>query len=474
MKAKNNKVIYLVQIKENALSVVKCLLSNAHKRNFTDLEVETIETALDTKKLGEKLNQILRKLGYNNNPVIVSLLRSQATLRYLKVPTQEPAEIERIISLQASHYLPYPANELITGYQIIATDREGYSEVNLVIVHKNAIEHYIKVFAEINIKNIKIILSSYGLTNLLSYIEPGETQVTMAVDIALPRVELAIIERDRLLFSRSFNIAQKEQNWQNVLVEEINKTKDAYLKEISRKEPNKIVLVGATKNFGKLAEILGKQLALPIQELSYWDKIKVSEKFLNRIPALDDSLAALTGLGLKDIPDSLNLLPQNIKEVSKKTLQRQEIFRQSAFIFCILLILGLGVAKNLHNKEMYLKLLRGELKKIEQEAKSLEEIEKRFAYLENRLQKRPSSLDILYEIHQNIPAQISLINFIYEEDNQVSLHGQAPELNSVFDFVSRLEKSATFKNFNIKVRYATKKKIQSQEVIDFEIACIKK
>jgi hypothetical protein len=474
MKPKNSKVIFLVQIKETTFSLVKCLANNAYKKEFVDLESAVIEAPLDTKKTKEIFNQALKKLGYSNNPIIALLPRSQVTLRYLKVPAQTAEEIERIISLQACRYLPYPANELITGYQVIATDKQGYSEVNLVIVHKDVVERYVNILAEINSKNIRIILSSYGLVNLLSFIQPREIQAAILLDIDLPRVELAISAEGKLLFSRSFNISQKNQEWQSLLVDEIKKTKDAFEKEIPNKEPGRLILITAAKNISDTKELLSKELALAVEELSYWDKINASQKFLSRLTTAEGSLAALIGLGLKDIPDTLNLLPQNIKDVSKKTLQRQEAFRQIALALCVVLIFGLGIAKNFINKEQYLKKLKGELKKVEQEARSLEEIEKRFAYLGSRLQRKPSSLDILYEIHQNIPAQISLINFIYEEENQVNLHGTAVQLSLVFEFVSKLEKSTAFNNFNIKVRYATKKKVQSGEIIDFEIACIKK
>ena len=73
-----------------------------------------------------------------------------------------------------------------------------------------------------------------------------------------------------------------------------------------------------------------------------------------------------------------------------------------------------------------------------------------------------------------MPGGASLISLTYEQDKHVILHGQASELSRVFEFVARLEKSAVFKNFNVKVRYATKKRIQAGEIIDFEILCTKR
>lgn len=474
IKPKNKKAIFICQFTENFLKVIKCQLSHGSKREFADLGLEEIPPDLDSKKLSERLSRIFKKLEYNNNPVIVSLPRYQVTCRYLNVPAQIPAEIEKIVNFQASKYLPYPANELITGYQIVSTDRGGYSNINLVIAHKDIIERYIKAFGELNIKNIAIVLSSYGLCNLYHYIEPQEIQPTIIIDIDLLQVEIAIVSGKKLLFSRSFKINRQQQNWQDILVEEINKTKDAYLKEIQDKEPSRIIVVGSVKDSQELGEILKRDIILPIIPLSYWEKITASENFLNNIVKIDNSLVNLVGLGLKEIPESLNLLPQGIKEQARKIFQVKERLRIILFILGIILIWGLGIAKNLDNKARYLKQLKIELSKIEKEAKPLGELVKRFEFLESQLQKKPSSLDILYELYQIIPSQISLINFTYEEDNQVVLRGNTLELQFVFDFVSQLEKSSVFKHFNVKVRYATKKRIPTGEVVDFEIICAKK
>jgi hypothetical protein len=66
------------------------------------------------------------------------------------------------------------------------------------------------------------------------------------------------------------------------------------------------------------------------------------------------------------------------------------------------------------------------------------------------------------------------VSLSYEEANEIVLRGQAPELNAVLTFAGQLEKSVAFKKFNIKVRFATKKKIEGIELLDFEIVCTKK
>ena len=137
-------------------------------------------------------------------------------------------------------------------------------------------------------------------------------------------------------------------------------------------------------------------------------------------------------------------------------------------------MLGLCIAKNLDNKTLYLKRLKLELNKIANDAQPLEEIEKRLKIISGRSRKELSSLDLLSDLYRLLPAQLSLVNFNYEEDKQVILKGEAPELNLVFALIADLEKAEAFKSFDIKVRYATERNTAAGKVIDFEVLCVKK
>lgn len=458
--------LFILQITENRLRVVKCLIANGNKCEFLALEEENMPSDAADKAVIEKAGHLLKKLGYSREAVVVCLPRAQATCRYIKIPTHSFAEIEKIFSLQAPRYLPYPAEELITGYQVISKEKDGYSNINLIIAHKSAIERYIKIFEELKVINPKIILSSYGLANLCQRAGPEENNILMIVDIDQQQIEVALTCKKKLLFSRAFKFSGA------VISDEINKTRDAYLKETGGRAPDKIIVTGisSSKDF---IPVLSRDTGITAEALSY-DKLGLADNLLNKALTYGSSFASVIGLGLRDLDDSLNLLPAQVKDGVKKIGRQKEALRISGFICAIILVLALAAAKNLDNKRIYLKQLKTEIAEISSEAKPLEEIENRLEFIKERSKKGVSGLDILYELQKEMPGGASLISLTYEQDKHVILHGQASELSRVFEFVARLEKSAVFKNFNVKVRYATKKRIQAGEIIDFEILCTKR
>ncbi len=466
MKAKKEKTIFLCQLSEGALSVIKCAPLRNGTSKFGELEIEALAGDREDKELPEKINKAFKKAGYNNEAIILSLPRSQATCRYLKIPSTSPQEIEKILYLQAGLYLPYRPEELITGYQIISTDKEGYAEVNLVVVRRGLIERYLEILRRLKPRNFSIVLSSYGLVNLYNYINPEEADVAMALDINPTQAELVIIAQKKLIFSRAFKINQEEPQWKDIFLEEVNKTIEVYTKDNARLPLNRIVIFGENKNLQDLIETLSKRFSLPVESLSYGQRFNLAE--------LSISLANLIGMGIGEMPDSLNLLPGELKEAARRVSGRKEKIQLVASVAVIICIFALGVSRNMDNKSRHLRELKTELSKVSQEAKPLEELMDRLEAMKKRNQKESSNLDIIYGLYQTVPSQISLTSLDYQDNGTMILRGQTAELSSVFAFVSQMEKSDVFKGFNIKIRYATKRRAASGEITDFEILCRKK
>ncbi|MBI4706490.1 MAG: PilN domain-containing protein [Candidatus Omnitrophica bacterium] len=465
------KTVFVCQLSDTVLKVIKCLRTGI-KKQVLGVEVEKLPPGIDDKNISVRLGILLKKLSYNNDPFIIVLARQNVTCRYLKVPTHIPAEIEKIVGLQASRYLPYPSEELVTGFEVVSVDKTGYSDINAIIVHKNVVERLLNIAAASNIRKPSLILSSFGLCNFAYYFNPKETSPIMAIDLDKNFVEIVVVSCGKMFFSRSFQMPEQEDKWQNVFAEEFNKSKSAYFKEVGGSEPVKYIVSGTKDSIFAVSGYLKEALNLNVQQISNID-IPAQPALINDLSLMGISLSSLVGLGINEIPQSINLLPKALKDKARKALELSDRIKLTLGILAIVFIFSLGLAKNINNKTIYLQKLKAELAKISNEAKPLEEIDKRFKLLEGRSRIKMSSLDLLYELSQNLPESVNLLSFTYEEGNQAVLRGQSKDLNSVFNFMNKLEKAPVFKQFNIKLRYVTQKKLQSGDVVDFEIICAK-
>ncbi|MBU1727132.1 MAG: pilus assembly protein PilM [Candidatus Omnitrophica bacterium] len=462
--------VFVCQFSEGALKIVKIAPSKIKTAKVIDFSFDKLSAQPEDKAVF----QSLKKLGYDGQPIIVCLPRQYATLRFIKIPSQSNEEIDRIAKLQSSHYLPYAVSELITGFQVFSTDKSGYSDVNLVIVQKEIIDKTVDSFKGLKQKSLKIILSSYGIAGVFSYFNPQEKKTVLISDIDSQQAELAILSEGKLVFSRSFRLTTNAPGAEKIILEEIVKTRDAYYKEISKTPLEKIVLLKSKSLPAALQEALKSSLNLPVEILNYSEKAFVDAKLVERFSNEQGSFSGLIGLGIQEFPDTLSLLPDNLKETLKLATRRKELVRLGLFILGTIAVLFLVAIKNLDNKSLYLKKIKAELAKIEKQARPLEETEKRALFMKNTLQKKGSAIEIIHEISKALPSQISLINLVYEEPGNTTIRGQAQDLTFVFNFVSQLEKAKVFNGYDIKVRYASKKKTTGGEIVEFEITCTKK
>ncbi len=474
MKIKNKNLIFVCQVAADSLKVLKWLPVDKAENKFVSLEVTALPDGEKAAVLAGKIKEAFERFGYSHNPVVLSLPRNLATCRYVRLPAQTDEEIDKMAPLQASNYLPYPASELITGYQAIEKDNLGYSHVNLVIAQKAVIQRYLSLFEALKPAKLSIIPGSYGISALYNRVGPKEQSTVMVVDIDSLHTELAILRRGKILFSRYFTHERSHDSWKSLFIEEIKKTREAYMREINRELPKKIVVLGTEKTEKKLTGLKNSILDIPLEFLNYTKKLNFSESFLQNILSSEDSFASLIGLSLEAPERSLSLLPQEIKQEDAKASRRHEYARLTLYAAAAVLIMSLGIVNHLDNKAAYLTRLNGELTGIEGQAKPLEDVEKRLRLLENRSQKMLSSLDVLYGLSKAMPQGTLLVSVTYEQNSQVAIRGQADGLSQVFEFVSQLEASKQFKDFSPKVRYATQKKTQAGPSVDFEITCLKK
>lgn len=441
----DKNIIFACQIQEHCLKVM------ANEQ----IVVEPLEADIKDTSLKERIGRILRRLHYQGNPIIISLPRNKATCRNLKIPAQEPMEIEKMAALQVARFLPFGANGFISGYEIIAIDKDGYSSVNVVIADKDLVENYLEIFREFKPAKISVILNSYGLINAYNYLNPAAGNTIMLVDIDTNQVEVIASAKGKLLFSRSFKINLKEENWQETFASEIKTSRDAYIKEVPDNTLSRITLSGAKEDSQIFADIIQSQTGLKTEIIP------------------NNMFCGLLGLSKLPMDNSLNLIPKEAKEEERRIKQRKDNLQTALIVGSAILMFVLGGVLHYQYKTTYLKLLRMDLEKISREAKPLEETERRLKILQERSAQKASAVDVIDQIHNLIPTDVFLSNLSYDEDNQITLNGEAPYLNSVFNFASQLGKAELFQGFEVNIRYASQRKNESAEFVEFEIVCKK-
>ena len=455
----------------------KIKLAQFNKKELINFFVLNISEILDA-EISKKILELIKDKKLKVDALISCLPRHMVTTRYLKIPSSDPKEIQKMVDLQVPRQLPYPPEQIISSSTTIFSDKEGYSYVFLVLVPRQIITRHLRILKDATLVPGAVALSSEGNLNLfLNSSLPGKDEEIVLIDIDSNYADIEIISRRKLVFSRAVSLEAQSQdintridNWQAKLTQEINRSVDTCRKEIGQVKINRIILTGALKIIFGLKDKLAAEFSLAAGILEPFKEINpIANLDLKDYLDADDSFSSIIGLGITAIEPSFNLLPNEYK-TEKEKLSRRKAFLKTAsllsvFIFIILVI----ITKDILFKSHYIKKSDTDYRRLAAQTRDLEMMLNKLRIIKGQFANKAKTVDIIAELFKTVPQGIWLNSLGFDAGRSVTLKGQAGDLSSVFRFVSVLEKSPYFEN--IQVKYTTKRKFQEREITDFELVC---
>jgi len=424
----------------------------------------------------DALSKVLHKLAADyktaSSRVIVSLPRHKVTIKNLRLPSINPAEIDNMVKLQASKQLPFAPERVIYGYKITGRDEKGYSEAMLTLAQREIIEKILRPFdiAGINVERLALNSEAVSLWYIARQREKGMQENVCLVDIGKRAVDIHIIKDGGLDFTRSVNFISTD-DMDIRMPEELRKTLYTYNKNLSGADITKLILSGRRSLIKKEAPALKDLLKIPAVFIDLLKECPKKERidFPDETAANAESFTSILALGLCHSALQMNLIPREVlKGKAAKVLKESLIL---SFVLLLSIIVGAAgiTAKNFVDKKRYLSLINKSIEKAKPQVNRLTRLKKISYIVKEQLRFEGSSIDILKELYARVPPQITLSIFDYEDGRLCLLRGMSQSLSDVFKFVSILEESDYFKN--VKVRYATKRAIADKEITDFEMIC---
>lgn len=454
-------------------NIIKVAIFNAEDNHMTLRSLTAVRTQdAGIPGLTKAMRVIVNDHKLAGSRAVVVVPRYKVTLKNLKLPSIIPSEIENMVSLQAVKHLPFVPEKIVSTYRVLGRDENGYSDIMMALVHRDAINSILAVFDESGIAVERLTLGSEALSLWhSSRKKDAEKDLCICLaDIGASFLEIQVIRKGLPEFSRSINFSSTS-DMESRLVEEVRKSLLTYVKTSSGTEVDKLMLTGRRSLLKKEAPLLKKNIGLP---MVYVDAAKQCPKSVDAKPAKPEDLsdmsftaAIATGLNLDKL--QTNFMPKEIREKRLSKITKESLVITTTLFLCVLLGIAGITTKKFIDKKKYLSLINMRLKETEPKVKHLSKIKNATKIIRQQINLTGSVIDILRELYGKVPKGISLTIFDYEDGNACLVRGASQRLSDVFKFVSILEDSKYFNN--VKVRYATKRVIAQKEFTDFEIIC---
>jgi type IV pilus assembly protein PilM len=446
------------------------------------------------KRVGEALEKALGGMGtMKGKAVSMAIHGSSIYISYVKLPPVGTTRIAQIVNYEAQQQIPLPLEEVIWDYQVL---KKKAMDINVVLVATKLelVKELLEEVAAFRIEPEVIDCSPLAFYNCFKFNrELSGEETAILLDMGAKSTEMSIERGGNLCWTRSISLggndltqairksselsfaeAEKLKREQEIigredsgnekkefspeiisvlsrLVNEVERSLTFYRAELGGRNIDRVLLGGGGARLANLDKFLERELGIEVKRVSPLKNIHLPNDF--PFSGREDSFTVAIGLALRPLTkcaSEISLLPLEI--IKKKQFRKKKGDLTLSFVLALLIAVTVYafavqdynltrnrlsvIEDSLAGYKQYeqpVNVLKGEIKVINDKLTALRTITK----------GKDFWLRVLLEVSRLVPDEITLSN-LSQEKGVLILEGEAPTIQVIRDFVSRLESSPLF------------------------------
>jgi type IV pilus assembly protein PilM len=159
---------------------------------------------VDEVLLGRELKQLVLENGIKTRDAACALSSYSVIAKRVSVPFLDEAALENTMSLEVETVIPFSLKDIYYSYYVVGEDKERENMVNVQIVaaKKEIVDAYMRVFDMAGLNLLFLDVDIFGVTNLIEQIYDPRDMSVVAVDIGAFITNIAIMNEDKIEFTR--------------------------------------------------------------------------------------------------------------------------------------------------------------------------------------------------------------------------------------------------------------------------------
>ncbi|MFC1467234.1 PilN domain-containing protein [Verrucomicrobiota bacterium] len=415
----------------------------------TSVEWTTLHATQDGLEIRESRKENLDESGalpalfhdHHKDTIVSGLPASTLLTHVFNLPSTDPDEIAGMVELQLDKISPYPLQQLVVSYEILAQG-ETYTRVLVAGVRREIIDQL-----GAQLKSAGLVLNSLDLELLCRW-----DQLLRADKIEAEGGEAILV------FEKGEAGLIIAENGEPLLFRALPVTNDTPANELFAELEYSMTMLEQEFHMQELHRIdLWSDGSLPemAQAIKQQDDQTANCFDLAELPPLSNALARRYQ---RREMHHLELVPKEwIEAATNKALMRK-LYKFSGIVLGIWLALVLmaSIAISVHKHQVT--ELRNIAEQLNGPAKAVQESSRKMNALLSYTDQRYSAIESLREVSTLLPPGIDLSAFNYKKGRALTLRGEAESDDAVYKFFDTLAQSDFFKEIkDQRVTTATRK-----------------
>ncbi|MFH1239422.1 MAG: type IV pilus assembly protein PilM [bacterium] len=508
--------IKFVRLKKakNAYVVVDYLYQNLP---FTSQTAEEGKSDIKTVLIIEELKKLNQKYRFNKDFLITSVSRHAAIIKTVFLPSEDPLEIENMVTFEMEKQIPFPVDKGITDYIIMRNDtfnqtETSQTEVCLLATKGETISRLLALLKAaglepniISVNSLALAVASikdrqrkkkddavYALIDIgnqftdINLVYKGEVISGRSINLGGMNLSLAIQSKLHVDYTEAETIKRGiseetlegqiisglkdiAEEWKKDLSEEIKVSLNLFRKERQNLIVNDILLTGGGSKLYGLQAYLIQNLKMKVEYVNPFIGLDLGA------PKEDNYLFSIpVGLALSSDRNvsRVNFIPRDIQDKQEKKKRRRKIIVYAGAAALLLAVVLVSSFNRVARYQLEINKVNEQIKTIEPLIKDTKTMKEQMDELRQALGGSLSSLDMLREVSVHCPSNVYLVGFSYEKGGTAEIKGRTLSHSDVSKFSTALDKSPYFTKVEIKRSESTS--YGKINLVDFEISCYPK
>jgi hypothetical protein len=373
-------------------------------------------------------------------------------LKPLRLPTQQDAEIRKMVPLMLRAQIPYALKDVRYYVQRVLVEPSGHTRVLVTVIPRDRLHDLVKACTRLKILPRYVRLSAWGLVQWWRCVAPPgdrpREDVVLLVNVAACVMEVCLCGTSTLYYARGVPLAPAAGAWQagDGPVRDVSQTLRVYQERDWGPMPKRVCVISARPGTEDLKAGLEACCGLPVTCFSPYEGVACSPSFT--VDLFPDerkaSWAVYTGLLFADGPRGANLIPPEITaaRARQKHNRQRAAWVAAVGLLCGLIVAGLK-AGVVHQEQAVARiqktaaLQRSRAQTVQRKAALVRRVKayaKRYTYMPR----------IFLAVRQAVPEGLWLTAMRVDPDGQILLEGNANSASLVRTFHDRILRAAMF------------------------------
>lgn len=415
------------------------------------IRVEPLSGSLDAEALRRALRGLNRT---RTKTAIATIPREDVMMRLVRMP--------------GTPQFPFPIDSLVTDVQIVGQE-QGTSLAQVVACPRPRLEALLALLQEIGWEPDIITPSSWGLwawcRRFMDSSQVSEPTVTLHFDV--DRIDLILIYRDHVVFSRSLPygvpLAQTGSHDLESVVDELERSVMAAAKAWPGLPISQFVLAGVG-DLGQWKHLLERRVEAPVL-------VQPLPRAVEEASAADERRASFIvawGLAMAERQWLVNLMPREVQQIRRRRAHLRHGLLTGSLL-CAVLALGDGLIAGLARRQAHVVAeANGALHQGDRVAGPLLHQEQTLAILEEFLASRRWTRTMVAELFRLTPADVVFEELAFDRTRQeLVVRGSTATTAQVMDYLRLLDQSPRWSQAAL--RHAISRRTAAGVRTDFEI-----